>query len=421
MIVDWVFDLLRGGLAMSTVVRHLNVLNSLINSAAKRGFTVATDVPRVAARKIEKHLIQLPLLLKEEDFSECIAMLRRALKRTAVSSGAVLAAERGRGESPVRESEICEDVLLYSILNGALPMKEVVMLKKDGAEGCSEASRGIVAQNSAPRRAFVFNLRQSFNTQRQLLAKVSDILKPRYGKFISSDFEFDSDELSRSVWVACAVRAGALYSEARNLVALTPRSEVWIKTVNSLLTHDMPRWYAMHLRKGVSYADLLKEIGENVRPVPEIFYPSETIRKRVGGKIVMTDKPFISSTLFFRTFPDRILPMFSQIGDKAWCYRVSRESGAPYAVISGADMRRFQAVIGVFTPDTEVHPIGQLIPRPGEPVMVIKAGYGNRQGEIEDVIGAGSGSMIFRVKLSTDQGYEWRLDLTPQQIQLISN
>lgn len=414
LVTDWAFDLLRGGLALSTVVRHLNILNSLLSSASKKDFIVPTDAPRAVARKLEKHLIKLPTLLNEERFSECIAMLRVALKRTALSAGS-----SHQGES-VSEEEICEEILLFSILNGALPVKEVIMLKKKTTEDFSEVSRRIVEMNTDPRRAFVFNLRQSFNTLRQLMGKVSDALKSRFGRFLSPDVPFDADELARSVWVACAVRGGATYSEALGLIASAPRSEAWIKTVNSLLTHEMPRWYAMHMRKGVSYADILKEIGESVRPVPELFYPSETIRKRVGGRMVMADKPFISSTLFFRTFPDRIVPMFSRIGDKAWCYRVSRESGAPYAVISGADMRRFQAVIGVFTPDTEVHPIGELIPRPGEPVMVIKAGYGNRQGEIEEVIGEGSGSMIFRVRLSTDQGYEWRLDLTPQQIQLLS-
>ena len=112
--------------------------------------------------------------------------------------------------------------------------------------------------------------------------------------------------------------------------------------------------------------------------------------------------------------------MFSKIGDKAWCYRVTRESGSPYAVISPIDMRRFQMVIGVFTSDMEIHPLGTLVPRPGEQVMVVKAGYGNRQGEVEEVIEpTDGGSMIFRVKLSTDQGYEWRLDLDARQLQRI--
>lgn len=456
MACDWAYDLLRGGLAKSTVVRHLNILNSLLNTAVKRGvLSGVSDAARSVARKIEMGELTLPVLMKEEAFDRCMALLRGALRRTALVEAGVAIRDHadmgcsGNVENQDQEMKQAEDVLLYSLLNGAMPLREVVMLKKSDAGRSSDASRRIVEMNIDARRAFVFNLRQSFYTPKQLVARLSATLEERYGRFVTPKADasgsgkmrsvagggFDADRLVREIWVACAVRGGATHSEAERLVgqqgAITPgigiedietqgiRKDAWVKTVNSLLSHDMPRWYAMHMRKGVSYADLLKEIGESVRPVPELFYPSETIRKRVGGKLVMSDKPFISSTLFFRTFPDQILPMFSRIGDKAWCYRVSREAGAPYAVISGDDMRRFQAVIGVFTPDTEVHSIGELTPRPGEPVVIIKAGYGNRRGEIEEVIGDGSGSMIFRVKLSTDQGYEWRLDLSPQQIQRI--
>lgn len=455
MATDWAYDLLRGGLAKSTVVRHLNILNSLLNVAVKKGLLgraadsgrASESAPRVVARKIERGELMLPPLLNEETFDGCISLLRNALRRSALGAmseagagGEVRVGGKTGTSSEAGEMERAEDVLLYSLLNGARPLRELIMLKKSDAGRSSEASKGIVEKNLDARRAFVFNLRQSFYTPKQLLSKLSATLEQRYGEFLGKGCGFDVDRLVKAIWVACAVRGGATYSEAERLVAgqvfgkpvtdaqntlmdesaVARGKEEWVKTVNALVAHDMPRWYAMHMRKGVSYADLLKEIGETVRPVPELFYPSETIRKRVGNKLVMTDKPFISSTLFFRTFPDRILPMFSRIGDKAWCYRVSREAGAPYAVISGEDMRRFQAVIGVFTPDTEIHSIGELTPKPGEPVVIIKAGYGNRRGEIEEVIGEGTGSMIFRVKLSTDQGYEWRLDLSPQQIQRIA-
>ena len=108
--------------------------------------------------------------------------------------------------------------------------------------------------------------------------------------------------------------------------------------------------------------------------------------------------------------------MFALIGDKAWCYRVTNTPGAPYAAISSRDMRRFQAAIGVFTPDIEIHTLGELTPRPGESVIIIKAGFDNREGEVEEVINDGA-TTIFRIKLSTDQGYEWRMDLDARQIQ----
>ena len=132
--------------------------------------------------------------------------------------------------------------------------------------------------------------------------------------------------------------------------------------------------------------------------------------------MVMEDHPFISRTAFFRIHPDRVASMFHAIGDKAWCYRLSGSPGAPYAIISQADMRRFQAAVGVYTPDIEIHPLGKLVPKPGESVVVIMAGYQGREAKVEDIINTDCGSVIIRVKLSTDQGYEWRLDVDPRQL-----
>ncbi|MDE6337376.1 MAG: hypothetical protein K2L34_12480, partial [Muribaculaceae bacterium] len=267
----------------------------------------------------------------------------------------------------------------------------------------------------------------------------------------STSVAFDADDLAGSIWVALAIKSGATASEAlacqtasapyalpkfcdsiyaedrsKNVTGEGDKSMadinenikgLWERSVTTMLTSDLPRWYAMHLRKGVSYDELRKEIAEGIHPAPELFYPSETIKKRIGSRTVIDDKPFITSTVFFKTYPEKILPMFSRIGDKAWCYRVTRGAGSPYAVISSTDMIRFQSVIGIFTPDIEIHPLGELIPKPGESVIIIKAGYNNRQGEVEEVINTESGSAIFRIKLSTDQGYEWRVDLDPHQIE----
>ena len=446
---DFVIELLRAGLAKTTVIRHLNIISSLLKDAVKQGWLPSADAPRDAAKRLGASDVPLPPLMREECYAECVGMLRRAMKEGGPSAEAVgtpsdeagiASAEAGIDEAALisqllggmkrSEESVEEDVLLLSLLNGAMPIEEVMMLKKSDEDRLSDVSHTIIHRNVNPRRDFIFNLRQSYKTPKQLLRDVSEKLLTRYGRFAGSDSVGRSSgrsaasdrlgDLVRDMWIAIAMKSGATHSEAMQMLDNpdAPARESWIRTVNSVLTHDMPRWYAMHLRKGVDFEELRKDIAEEIRPVPELFYPGETIRKRVGNKMVLDDKPFISNTVFFRSFPDRVQPMFSKIGDKAWCYRVTREAGSPYAVISPIDMRRFQTVIGVFTSDMEIHPLGTLVPRPGEQVMVVKAGYGNRQGEVEEVIEpSDGGSMIFRVKLSTDQGYEWRVDLDARQIQ----
>ena len=410
MVADWAAELFRQGLAVNTVVRHLNILSALIKSASKKEMLPPDNFPRTLARIISESQ-NSTFKIQHSTF---IPVLREILKKQS-------------------HLNVYEDLLLFSLVNGALPLVEVAMIKKgDTDKYNNEVSRLIIARNQSPRREYVFDLRQSYATPRQLRSAITEGLKPLWEK-IEIPVNADPDEAVRSLWAACAIQSGATASEALGCVGGSapyalpefcipandiPDTRPWDNAVHSMIAHELPVWYAMHLRRGVSFDDLRKEIADRVRPVPELFYPSETVRRRVGNKTVFEEHPFISRTAFFKTRQENILPMFALIGDKAWCYRVTNTPGAPYAAISTRDMRRFQAAIGVFTPDIEIHPLGELTPRPGESVIIIKAGFENREGEVEEIISDGA-TTLFRIKLSTDQGYEWRMDLDARQIQPI--
>ena len=412
MVADWATELFRQGLALNTVVRHLNILSALIKWAVKKEMLPPDNFPRTLARLLSDKKIQHSKFNIQN--SKLILVLREILKKQS-------------------DLNVYEDLLLFSLVNGALPVEEVAMIKKgDIAQYNNEVSRLIIARNQSPRREYVFDLRQSYTTPRQIRSAIAEGLKPLWEK-IGIPADADPNDAVRSLWAACAIQSGATASEALGRLQGPapyslpefcipandiPDTRLWDNAVHSMIAHELPVWYAMHLRKGVDFDDLRKEIADRVRPVPELFYPSETVRRRVGNKTVFEEHPFISRTAFFKSRQENILPMFALIGDKAWCYRVTNTPGAPYAAISTRDMQRFQAAIGVFTPDIEIHPLGELTPRPGESVIIIKAGFENREGEVEEVINDG-GTTLFRIKLSTDRGYEWRMDLDPRQIQPI--
>ena len=428
MVTDWATELFRQGLAVNTVVRHLNILSALIKSASKKEMLPPDESPRQLAKFLADKKIQhskskiqnSPASPVENNStfkiqnSKLILVLREILKKQS-------------------DLNVYEDLLLFSLVNGALPVEEVAMIKKgDTDKYNNEVSRLIITRNQSPRREYVFDLRQSYATPRQIRSAIAEGLKLLWEK-IDIPADADPHDAVRSLWAACAMSGGATASEALGCVGGPapyavpsfcipaddiPDTRLWDNAVHSMIAHELPVWYAMHLRKGVDFDDLRKEIADRVRPVPELFYPSETVKRRVGNKTVFEEHPFISRTAFFKSRQENILPMFALIGDKAWCYRVTNTPGAPYAAISSRDMRRFQAAIGVFTPDIEIHPLGELTPHPGESVIIIKAGFENREGEVEEVISDGS-TTLFRIKLSTDQGYEWRMDLDARQIQPI--
>ncbi|MDE6336996.1 MAG: phage integrase SAM-like domain-containing protein, partial [Muribaculaceae bacterium] len=333
MIGDFSIELLRKGLAKNTVVYHLNILNGLVKSAAKRGLLEATDAPRVLARQLSECSTPLPPLMKEDRFAECLSRLRQRLKGTDSLSDDMVKdsicddsfsetalnrnhdSDKENGHSPKKSkkrdlkvggNDTYEDMLLFSLLNGAMSLRDVAMLRKGDVSRYNEISRGIAERNMAPKRDFVFDLRQSYATPKQIYKAVSEGLKRSYLQLVNNSYilksdndlaanlsTFDADTLARSIWVACAVKSGATASEAlacvdgsaeyavpeffvkgmqlagdasseavdgMHLTAAEENKKLWDKTVNAVLTHEMPRWYAMHLRKGVDYDELRKDI-----------------------------------------------------------------------------------------------------------------------------------------------------------------
>lgn len=409
-VVDWAVSLLMDGTAVATVVRHLNTFSSMVKSAAAKGLMEPCAAPRELARTLTEPSFTLPLLMNGDVYNHILTTLRRAANRPGANG-------------------VCSDMLLFSLLNGAMPMSDVVNIKAADIASYTGFSRTLLERNSDSRRRFVFDLKQSYRTDRQIQTFIADGMKSLLGHAVLPD------DFAKSMWAAIAVRNGASASEALGCVSAsapyalpqfcTPASDSlqhkpqWMMAVEAVLSYEKPKWYVMRLRPGVSFDTLKKEISDTVRPLPELFYPCETIKRQIGKKTVMEEHPFISGTVFFRTHPEAVLPMFRIIGDKAWCYRLSNSSDSPYATIPPREMKRFQCAIGVFTSDTEIRPLGTLSPKPGESVIVIRAGYENREGTVEDIVNTDSGTAIFRVKLTTEYGYEWRMTVDGRQLQRI--
>ena len=415
LVTDWTVEMLYRGLANSTVAKHLNFFSGLLKSASQKGMIATCETPRQLSKILTQSNVSFPALMHDYVFNVCLTILRNAVKRT-------------------EGHNVFEDIFLMSILNGALPLEEIVAIKTADVQRYSPASRFIIERNRSNKRDYVFDLRQSYLTPKQIKATINHGISGVFDRHVKTD-GFDADDFVRSMWVACAIHSGLSSSEAlgyadgtvsyavpefcHKAAILLDNKGWWINTVNATLLHDMPQWYAMHLRKGVTFEDVRKDILDKVRPIPELFYPCETIVRLTGNRKNVEEQPFIAKTVFFKAHPENVLPMFKSIGEKAWCYRALSVPGSPYAVIPRRDMERFQRAIGVFTPDVEITPLGALAPKPGESVIVVKAGFGNRTGEVEEVINKGCGSAIFRVKLTTDNGYEFRINVDERQIECI--
>lgn len=434
-ISDWTIELLRQGLSTATIVQRLNILNSLLKAAADKEALPATTAPRDIARALEAGTMRLPLL-NPTTFEQTLA----AQRATA-------------GEE--KTTDIYADMLLLATLQRGTSLTALASLTKEDTRQYKGLAAYITGRNADSRRKYIFDIKQSYQTPRQIATEAGQRLRDTFpaitgitatnGSGNKSTSLFDT--LSASLWTAYAMRSGATASEAT--ASITPDNTArplytipayrtdddasgdsyiaaqtssiheaagtWQQAVETLLSRDLPGWYAMRLRRGVRFDDFRRELYDRLTSVPELFYPVETIRKHLGGKTKIVEHPFISGIVFFKTHPENILPMFAKIGDKAWCIRQSDSIEAPYARIPQRDMQRFQSAIGHFTADTELHPLGTLIPKPGEKVILIHTDYDGRQAEVEEIVESREDTAIIRVKLTTDFGYEWRINIDARQ------
>ena len=277
----------------------------------------------------------------------------------------------------------------------------------------------------------MFDLRQSYRTPRQIIRAVAEELEKKFGVYIGSE-DFDLDELIRSLWVAMAVHCGATASEALACIGcsakytapdfISPKwvdensKENWCEVIEILLDQVAPNWYAMQMRRGVSFDELQKEIVANICPVPTLFYPCEMIARNIHNRRVLSEQPFITQTVFFKMSPDGVLPMFSKIGDKAWCYRMFNSPNAPYAVIPKHEMQQFQSAIGKFTPDMEIHPIGRIAIKPDDKVVLLMSDFYNQEAKVAKVVSDEDETTVYRVVFRDKSGFEWSVNADTRQL-----
>lgn len=377
-IYDYAVESLWRGQSPATVIQRLNILNSIFRRPASAQAPVPG--PREMARLIGEPSFELPPLLKTAVYERCLTTLRTiASDGNATTSGA--------------------DLLLYAVLNPGIPPEKLILLTKSDIGESKGLSRQILRRNAASRRKYIFDLRQSYRTLRQIAADLTESLRGDFGH-LATGGDISLSHLAGSLRAAMSPRTG------------DPRPE---GEIEQLLTQGQTGWYVLRMRRGVSFDELQQRIVARIHPSPELFYPIETVRKKLRGRNILVEQPFISQTVFIRTRREDLLPLMREIGDLAWCVRLSREADAAPAVVPRREMTRFQQAIGIFTPDTELYLPGTLKARPGEKVILIEAGYTDRPATIEDVVPGDSGTVLFRVRLTTDFGYEWRATVDSRQ------
>ncbi|MCH5224965.1 MAG: hypothetical protein J1D77_03155 [Muribaculaceae bacterium] len=188
------------------------------------------------------------------------------------------------------------------------------------------------------------------------------------------------------------------------------RKEV-AKIITKSLFGEESQWFALRLRPGVKYEDLIlrfTRLNYQIK-MPELFYPCEEIARRIGRKVVWKGRPVIRDVVFFKNRRSEIYPMLTRIYDLAWCYRSPGNKPGNYSAIPARAMEDFREAIGILGPEFEVAPTGELNFNPGDEVVVVNGRDSGERGRIlkkptidED------GNKIYRVVL-LDRNTRWEI------------
>lgn len=420
-LTDWVIDMSWQWHTKKTAVHYLDSVSALYTSSAKEG----SVEPTKAFRQVKARLLALP-----EDVWN-MGPYREGLKK-------LLSLAQPRGIA--RETSPFLDLFLITITSTPRPITGWARLKSSETASLPVPVRNIVGKWIEPKRSYVFPLEQSKKTanqlRRHLESNIAGLLH-LHGIPMAGDAE-NTAQLYRAIAnMENGAAAGDAFSttlpgfDARQTIyqlcqSISDRSENQIaataSNVESLLEAEGEQWFAMHMRQGVRFDSLKMRLsqtdGKKRFADVKLFYPMEEIARKVKNKILYKEVPVLPRIVFFRTLRHNVSPLFTLIGDLAWCYRF----GHGYASISNTEMAAFQQAIGVFTPDTHIYPEGTINLEANDRVVILGGALTGHTATVTGLVkGDCCGRIVYRLSLPAGNGIEWTVDIESRQIKKIEN
>lgn len=408
----WLTYLFENGYSYKVARYYLVAIAAMYNKEVKCGRLEANAAFKVVKKKLaEIEGLDFDFSAREDAFVKFRTLARYSIK-------------------PGEKMSVFADMVLVGVLSGGMRPEDVARLRKDDiSRFCPEISE-ILQRQSAPGRQFVFDLEQSYRTDRQLARYVndgvSDLLRLR-----GIPRQPSLKDTFVNLWAFAALQCG--YSPevvagclgcrpAGNPVfALCDIADVSdaekagvVQTVARTMLTNPRQWFVMHIRSGASYDEIIRRIAAYETEIvkPEIFYPCDEIAKKVGRKLIYRNRPIIPDIVFFRCRRTDVTPLFRYIGDLAWCYTTTGVAHGEYAIVPKAAMETFQRTIGRFTPDYEIYPLGTLTPKEGDKVVIVGGWFIGNEAVIEKVKSDNmSSDTIYQVKFPDEQGIEWRVNV----------
>ena len=386
-IENWVIDNYLKGLTPKTVSFYLDKISSLYTAISPYLISGKTRLFKDIKLKLKNHSDSPHFLLRNKNLKDKIISLLKDYPHTTNFS-------------------TIKDVVLYSLLNGGIELKEIIKEKK-------KEIRSLLNHNKEEKVTLKILIEE-------LGEAVIEFLKSNHLPVLNT-----ADDSLRYIWANLALNSSVPASVIKNLAGSDSNKisllnicnnhsvdestkQKSIQTVVANLTKGKSQWFAMKLRPKVKYENLLERFGkltDGIR-MPELFYPYEEIAKKIGRRLVWKDQPVIRDVVFFKMYKEDVHSLFSQIYDLAWCYRTPGVAEKNYAVIPQRAMDDFKRALGFLGPEFEVAPSGEMNLNPGDEVIIVNGEYANELAKIlKTSPESEKGNKIFRVSLLNRNGH----------------
>lgn len=391
LLLEWVIRMTADGYSLKTAVYYLKVLSAAFTEAVASGIAAPTD----AFGSLRARLKQLSAQAAAEPVN--LSSLKRMVETLSAD---------------VHENSLIENIALYAILAGGLSSLQIVRLRKDSLTSQAGILDDIQLKYTRARAKMLFPLRQAARSA-GAIARELDL---RLGSMLA---RFGLQGGADSLWAAAALAEGISPATILGVLGHAPASmplyglvepeeltaearQVVVDLVADALTDNPYRWFAMQLRPGSDFDQIMALAG--LEP-DNVYYPSREVTRRIGRRRVVSNRPFLPGTVFFRTRLSEVAPLFRTIGSLAWPYRLTPSPASPYAVISPQEMRAFQYAVGVLPSETDVP--ADL--RPGDMVEFIGGDFAGLTARLQSIA-----PTVYRLLLPALNGIPWQIDADPR-------
>ncbi|MDE7069270.1 MAG: phage integrase SAM-like domain-containing protein [Alistipes sp.] len=420
LLLEWGAWLLAGSYTRKTSAYYIKHLSALYGKAIEEGLAEECG----GFGRVRRRILDLPdIMFVNEVDPKLDDKLRRLVRNRCCLRG---------------EHRLAADLVLFAVLNGGLAFDCLANFRKDGYAGGNPLLADIVASYSRPRCKYLFPLKQSQRSGRQLRSRIRSLFADAL-ESVGILMPNISDDVALDMWCMTALKCDFAPSSILGCAGRRPvLNPVFAlvapaaapgrtcgrmrEAVCRVLTENPEQWFAMQLRPHVGYDRLQARMRHLGIVVPEIYYPCEEIAGKIGRKLVYEKRPVIPGLLFFRSRISEVAPLFRSIGDLAWCYREGADR--LYAVIPEKQMEEYRAAIDGFTSDMEIRPAGTFVLEEGDRVEVIGGNFAGKVGTFGRQVVSQKGMVpqrvVYRLMLPDRNGIEWVVDASPALVKKIS-